>query len=226
VPNNTQLRNTTFSIPAQTPKAPRTPAEATPQSAVGLINLNGYGGRSLWTYPPIGESAQRDPHVPDPTPGLDRQPQSQATASPPVGQVKYASGHLGVGEGASYTGFAPAITYIKRIGSLVTRSLARNYLSGVTETKWRVGGVSYPFDYGYGPGYMGDAQTLWLDEPQAYLRNPGIRPLAAAPATYRIAPGIGGERFGAYAWLQNVGPAIGDVGNSIPIGQRMPLVGQ
>ena len=223
MPTNKQLQRVTWSVPWATPKAPRAPAEALPQPSIGPINMKGYGGRSLWAYPPIGEAAQRDPHAPDPTPGLDRKPESQANASARVATRKYDERNFGVGDGVTFNGFPTALTYIKRIGSLVTRSLARNYLSGVVETRWRVGGVSYPFDYGYGPGYHGDAQTLWLDEPQAYLRNPGIRPLATAPATYRYAPNMAGAT-GAYAWLQNVGPAIGDVGNSVAIGQRMTPV--
>jgi hypothetical protein len=218
MPNAAQTRNTTWSVPAQTPKAPRTPAVAEPQPLT--YNAVGFGQRALWTYPPIGEAAQRDPHKPDPTPGLDRKPQSQANASPPARSLGWGGRTWRVAGGSQFNGLAPTVTYIKIIGSLITRSLARNYLSGVQESRWRVGGVSYPLDFGYGPGYVGDSQTLWLDNPQAYLRNPGIFPLTNAPATYRVAPNMPAAAY--YGWLaQTNGPGIGDVGNTVPIGSRV-----
>ena len=221
MPSPTQTRNTTFSVPPLSAKAPRTPAQAYPQPGPQAINTTGYGNRGGLPYPPIGESAQRDPHVPDPTPGLDRKPLSQADADPPVSTVGWSGHHWAVGGGAAYDGFPASISYIKRIGSLMTRSLARNLLSGIVEARWRVGGVTYPLDFGYGPGYHGDAQTLWLDNPQAYLRNPGIIPLTNSPATYRIAPNMPTGSY--YGWLlQPVGPTIGDVGNTVAIGSRVP----
>jgi hypothetical protein len=220
MPTTTQARNTTFSVPPLSAKAPRRPAEANPQPGPQLINMSGYGRRSLWAYPPIGEAAQRDPHVPDPTPGLERKPLSQADADPPVQTTRYQDRHFAVGGGMQYNGLPASISYIKRIGTLLTRSLSRNLLSGIVEARWRVGGVTYPLDYGYGPGYVGDAQTLWLDNPQAYLRNPGIIPLTNAPATYRIAPNMPTGSY--YGWLiQPVGPLIGDVGTTVPIGSRV-----
>ena len=222
MPTNKQLQRVTWSVPWATPKAPTTPAEAMPQ--MQSLNVQGFGRRSRWPYPPIGEAAQRDPHVPDPTPGLDRSPQSQANASPQVQSAgTYDDRTFHGGGGAQYYGFPATVLYIKRLGTLITRTLARNYLSGVVETRWRTGGVSYPLDYGFGPGYVGDAQTLWLDNPQAYLRNPGIRPLAAAPATYRYAPNMPANAYAG--WTQNHGPSIADVGNSLPIGQRMAQLG-
>jgi hypothetical protein len=117
---------------------------------------------------------------------------------------------FGTGDGHSFDGFPPALLYIKRIGQAITKSLARNYLAGVVESQWRLGGVSMPFDrlgMGYGLGYQGDAQTLWFDNPQAYLRNPGIKPLTSVPATYRYVTLVGSAP---------VGPTIGDFGN-LPI---------
>lgn len=215
---NQQLQRVTWSVPWATPKAPRTPSQAVPQAQT--LNVVGYGQRSRWPYPPIGEAAQRDPHQPDPTPGLDRKPQSQANASPPVhSSGKFDGKTFHGGGGSQFNGFPPALVYIKALGSLMTRTLARNYLSGNVETRWRVGGVSYPLDYGYGPGYHGDAQTVWPDNPQIYLRNPGIQPLTNAPATYRYAPNMPNAYYG---FMQNNGPSIGDVGNTYVPGQNPP----
>lgn len=222
-PPNTALKNTTWSVPAVTPRAPREPSTATPQ-AMQSLNVTGYGQRSLWPYPPIGEAAQRDPHIPDPVPGLDRPAQSQAVASPQVNKSGTYDGRtFRGGGGIDYSGFPPSVQYIKRIGQMVTSALARSFLYAGMESRWRVGGVTYPLDYGYGPGYVGDAQTLWLDNPQAYLRNPGIRPLAAAPATFRYAPNMPASSY--FGWAQNQGPTIADVGNTLPIGQRMRTFG-
>jgi hypothetical protein len=224
MPSNKTIKNTTWSVPAVTPRAPREPATAAPGGAQSL-NLTGYGTRSRWPYPPIGESAQRDPHVPDPVPGLDQPAQSQAVASPQVDKSgTYEGRTFRGGGGVVYNGLPPAVQYIKRIGSMLTSTLARSLVYAQLESRWRVGGVTMPLDYGYGPGYVGDAQTLWLDNPQAYLRNPGIRPLAAAPATYRYAPNMPANAY--YGWTQNHGPSIGDVGNTVPIGQRMTNLGQ
>lgn len=163
----------------------------------------GYGTRSRWPLPPVGEAARRDPHVPDPVPNPPHPKSSQANASPPSEKV----GKFSAGGGIAYTGFPPAAQFIKRIGQAVTHSLARNYLAGVTDGIWRLGGVSIPFDawgMGYGIGYQGDAQSVWFDNPQTYLRNPGIKPLTSVPATYRYVNLVG---------TTPVGPSIADYGN-------------
>ena len=164
----------------------------------------GFGKRSLWPLPPVGEAARRDPHVGDPVPNPPHTRSSQANASPPVPKV----GELGAGGGVDANGFPASATYLKRIGSAMTRTLARSpLLSGMVDATWRLGGVSIPFDgwgMGYGLGYQGDAQTLWIDNPQTFLRNPGIKPLTSVPATYRYVTLVGSAP---------VGPSIGDFGN-------------
>ena len=168
-----------------------------------LSTGNGFGSRSLWPLPPVGEAQRRDPHVPDPIPNPPHEKSSQANADPPTRHIK----GFGTGDGSSYTGFPPVLHYIKRLGQTMTKSLARNYLAGVVDGQWRLGGVSLPFDelgLGYGLGYQGDAQTLWVDNPQVYLRNPGIKPLTSVPATYRYVTLMGSAP---------VGPSIGDYGN-------------
>lgn len=215
--SNASTKNTTWSVFPTTPRAPRTPATAVPGASQGFVNTVGYGRRSLWAYPPIGESAQRDPHVPDPTPGLDRQPQSQANASPAVRSMRYAGRNFHSGGGSQFNGTAPQVIYLKELGTLVTRSLSRNYLSGVVETRWRVGGIGYPNDYGFGPGYHGDSETVYPNNPQVYLRNPGIQPLTNVPPTYRYAPNMTNPSYVGY--VVDNGPSIGDVGNTYTPGQ-------
>lgn len=70
-------------------------------------------------------------------------------------------------------------SYNEVIGPLLTRSLARgmacvDWLSA----SWRVGGVGYPLDYGYGPGAHYDSTSVAFD-PQFYMR-PGIYKLPTA----------------------------------------------
>lgn len=175
-----------------------------PQGTLPLLpNYNGFGKRSLWPLPPVGEAQRRDPHVPDPVPSPPHKGSSQANASPPAGRVR----GFGVGNGSQYSGFPPALQYIKQIGRTMTSSLARTLKAGTVDAQWRLGGVGLPFDQwglGYGFGYQGDAQSLWLDNPQAFLRNPGIKPLTSVPATYRYVTLVGSAP---------VGPSIGDFGN-------------
>jgi hypothetical protein len=185
------------------------PAGVTPFLTPG----NGFGQRSMWPLPPVGEAQRRDPHVGDPVPNPPHPKSSQANASPPVSKV----GKLAAGGGADANGFPVGVTYLKRIGSAVTRTLSRAYLAGCVDGQWRLGGVGMPFDHwglGYGLGYQGDAQSLWLDNPQAFLRNPGIKPLTSVPATYRYVTLVGGAP---------VGPSIADVYNVTP--QPTPATG-
>lgn len=165
---------------------------------------DGFGQRSIWHLPPVGEAARRDPHVPDPYPGGSRDI-SQAVIDPPVQRA--GRWHSGGGIDA-YPGIATALTYAKILGTAMTRNLGIEFRSGWLESRWRLGGISYPADYGFGPGYHGDAQTLWYDNPQTYLRNPGVIPLTNNPATWRYAPGGN---------IQPVGPSIADVGNLTPV---------
>lgn len=192
------------------PRPPTNPNGA-PQAGAAP-SQDGYGRRSLWPLPAVGESARRDPHIPDPVQNAG-QPISQRDISPPVSAKHWSGKPMHAGDGAEYNGLYAAIIYIKRLGNHMTRSLGRNYMQAAYESRWRVGGVSLPMSYGppgdWGPGYHGDAETAWPNNPQTYLRNPGIKPLTQAPYTYRIAPNM---------VIQPVGPTIGDVGNSIPIG--------
>jgi len=181
-----------------------------PQPQPGTLPLlppsNGFGGRSMWSYPPVGEAQRRDPHVGDPVPNPPHARSDQSNASPPVSKI----GEFGAGGGSTYTGLPAGANYIKRIGRIVTQTLGRAYLAGIVDARWRLGGVSLPFDQwglGYGFGYQGDSQSLWLDNPQAYLRNPGIKPLTSVPATYRYVNLVG---------TAPVGPSIADFGN-LPI---------
>jgi hypothetical protein len=111
---------------------------------------------------------------------------------------------LAVGNGVNYNGLSAAVVYVAQLGNVITRTLARNLLSGNVEARWRVGGVSLPPDFGMGIGASHAADAIWPENPQVTMRNPGIRPLAGAPATYRYAPGMG---------IQPIGPSIADVGN-------------
>src|SRR5438477_620591 len=83
----------------------------------------GFGARSMWPLPPVGEAARRDPHIPDPTPGMQRPPLDQRDISPSVANV----GGMHAGGGGAMTGQHPYIVYIKRLGNAMTRTLARNY---------------------------------------------------------------------------------------------------
>lgn len=177
------------------------------QPPAGLLPLvpvtMGFGTRTGWPLPPVGEAARRDPHVADPVPNPPHDDSSQVNADPPT---RHTNG-FGTGDGSLYTGFPPALLYIKRLGRTMTASLARNFLAGTVDARWRLGGVSIPFDQwgmGYGIGYQGDAQSVWHDNPQVYLRNPGIKPLTSVPQTYRYVTLVGSAP---------VGPSIGDFGN-------------
>lgn len=169
-----------------------------------IPNVPGFGRRSLWPLPPVGEAARRDPHIGDPIPNPPHEGSTLTNASPNVQRVK----GFGAGGGSGFNGFPPALAYIKRIGTSVTRTLGRQQMTTLVDAAWRLGGVSMPFDQwgmGYGLGFQGDAQSLWLDNPQAYLRNPGIKPLTSVPATYRYVTLIGSAP---------VGPSIGDFGHA------------
>ena len=170
----------------------------------------GMGSRAIWPLPPIGEAAQRDPHVPDPYAGGDTIG-DQRDASPGVSKVD------GLHPGGGYQsngGYPDLLLYVKHIGRMLTSTLSINLRQGMEESQWRVGGISYPYfpggtngaQPGYaanvGVGYQGDSQTVWPDNPQTYLRNPGVVPLINVPATWRYAPGGG---------LQDVGPSIAQV---------------
>lgn len=174
-----------------------------------LPATKGFGTRSMWPLPPVGEAQRRDPHKGDPVPNPPHPHSSQANASPPVPKI----GDLGAGGGVTFTGLPPGANYVKRLGSIITRTLARSpLLAGSVDAMWRLGGVGMPFDewgLGYGLGYQGDAQTLWIDNPQSFLRNPGIKPLTSVPQTYRYVTLVGS---------MPVGPSIGDFGNTPPPG--------
>lgn len=179
--------------------------DTTPQPGVlpMLPPADGFGARSMWPLPPVGEAQRRDPHIGDPVPNPPHRNADQKNASPPVSKI----GKFHAGGGIDAVGFAAGAVYLKRIGTMVTRTLSRAYLAGCVDGQWRLGGVGIPFDQwglGYGLGYQGDAQALWLDNPQAFLRNPGIKPLTSVPATYRYVTLIGSAP---------VGPSIADVYN-------------
>lgn len=199
----TQGRHIGSALGSMYTRMPRPPVDAQgPDMSYQPASGGGYGSRSLWSLPAVGEAARRDPHQADPTPGLHRPPVEVGRVSPATGK----RGGMYPGDGYAYDGFPARSSVINPIGSVMTRTLARNQVAGTLEARWRVGGVSYPFDFGYGPGYHGDAQTVWPNNPQVYLRNPGIRPLANVPETFRYAAmgGVG---------IQELGPSIADVGH-------------
>lgn len=190
-------------------KVRKQPTDTYVGTAPFLPPAQGVGRRSLWPYPPIGEAQRRDPHIGDPVPNPPHANSSQANASPSVRKV----GDFASGGGSSYTGLPPTTLYIKQLGQTITKTLARALLAGTVDAGWRLGGVSLPFDQwglGYGMGYQGDAQSLWFDNPQTYLRNPGIKPITSVPATYRYVNIVG---------TAPVGPSIADVGNTPAPGQ-------
>lgn len=168
------------------------------------LQPRGYGMRYGQPLAPVGEAARRDPRIPDAIPGLERPPQSQANASP---RVQPNGAGWRVDGGSAYDGLPPRVLYVKPIGTLVTRSLARPMLAAQVETIWRVGGVSMPPDFGYGIGAGAAADAIWPNNPQVYLRNPGIRPMLNAPQTFRYAPGMG---------IQPLGPSIADLSQRWP----------
>lgn len=163
----------------------------------------GFGRRSIWPLLAIGEAARRDPHVPD-TP-MPRVSHDQRDASPPVPRV----GRLHAGGAINYEGTVSALVYVKRLGSMVTRTLGRQQVIATLDARFRTGGVSLPRSFGvpgdWGPGYHGDSATIDPEgkhNPQIYMRNPGIRPTANVPQTYRYVPRIS----------PSLGPTIGDLG--------------
>jgi len=171
--------------------------------------LDGYGRvRQLsGPLPPVGESARRDPHQPDPYPSPRHQPADQQQASPRTPAVGFRGKPWHVAGGINDNGGYPgALTYVKWLGTLMASNLAKNFAAGNIDAMWRVGGISLPISsppgFGYN-GWVGDAQTLWFDNPQVYLRNPGVIPLTQGPTFWRYAPGGG---------IQPLGPSIGDVG--------------
>jgi hypothetical protein len=189
-------------------KMPRPPAPAAPTY---FPSTPGFGQRSMWPLPPVGEAQRRDPHVGDPVPFSNQSPKSQAVISPPLQQLTTPTGYgMRPGGGIVADGYAAGRVYLKSLGGIMQRTLGKNFISGIIDARWRVGGVSYPPDFGFGPGYHGDSETLYPNNPQVYLRNPGIIPLTNVPSTYRYAPIMN---------VVSVGPSIGDVGQTMPPGQ-------
>lgn len=174
---------------------------------IDQLQLRGFGSRSIWPYPPVGEAARRDPNKPDPVPNAGGRGVSYHDLSPEVRHV----GDLHAGGGATYNGFPPSINYVKPIGPAMQRSLGRQQISGNIDAMWRLGGISMPFDawgLGYGFGYQGDSASIWPNNPQTYLRNPGIHPLTNVPPAFR-----GPTTMNYIASFQSVGPSIGDIGH-------------
>ena len=204
---------------ARLPRPPNTPDGVMIQAGTPQPTPRGMGERSMWVLPPVGEAQQRDPHIPDPYAGGD-QTGDQRDASPSVKTVNRT--HPGGGI-HSDGGLPNALLYVKHIGRMVTSTLAIATKQGIYESRWRTGGIGYPYFPGgtngtqpgfaanVGVGYQGDSQTLWYDNPQTYLRNPGVIPLTNVPATWRYAPGGG---------IQALGPSIADVGTLVPTGGR------
>lgn len=164
----------------------------------------GYGQRGPWPLPPVGESQRRDPHIPDPVPGGNRPIADQRNASPEVRRT----GGFNADGGIVANGLYSTVVYIKRIGSMMTRSLSREILMGVVDARWRVGGQGYPpepmmgaFTVVGATGYHGDSTTVDPQNkhnPQVTARTPGVRPLYGVPASYRYAPVYNTMLYGQY----------------------------
>lgn len=172
----------------------------TPEGYARLRTLTG-------VLPPVGEAARRDPHVPDPRPGGST-PIDQQVVSPRTPAVTYQSRPWHGAGGVQALGYPPGLVYFKTLGTAMARNLATNWKAGIIDAMWRLGGISLPISsppgFGYN-GWIGDSQTLWYDNPQVYLRNPGVIPMTQGPTFWRYAPGGG---------IQYLGPSIGDVGNT------------
>lgn len=107
----------------------------------------------LWPTPPLGDAAVRDQLNPPPYP-------QQATYSQVIPRAM---------RGPEFQGEYAMQNYVTGMDHHMIPSLARGMLYTWDDAKFNVGGVSYPLDYGYGPGFHGDCMS-----PQFYMR-PGIK---------------------------------------------------
>lgn len=144
--------------------------------------------RNLWPTPRLGDWAVRDVQKTVPVAGShgfelveDNLPASELThdrwkdtgIGEPVDPSKSAGAdHWHALRGIDTQLDRPYQTYNKVLGHLVTQSLGREMLYNWSDAQFNVGGVGYPLDYGFGPGYHGDTPDPRTN-PQTYMR-PGI----------------------------------------------------
>jgi hypothetical protein len=144
--------------------------------------------RDLWATPALGDWAVRDVARPVPVaashgfvPEENNLEQREVAkdywkdtgvGDPVDPNSSMGTDHFRAVRGVDTTIDHPYQTYNKHIGPVVTRSLGRETLYNWFDAQFNVGGVGYPNDYGFGPGYHGDA-TIEQGNVQLYMR-PGI----------------------------------------------------
>lgn len=144
--------------------------------------------RDLWPTPPLGDWAVRDVHKPVPVAGGDgfrmenenleqRFSVSDEIADTGVGEpvnpaISEGAYQYAANRGIADRGAYAETTFNKHIPHLVTHSLGREILYNWADAQFNVGGVTYPLDYGFGPGAHYDA-TLEMGNVQLYMK-PGI----------------------------------------------------
>lgn len=173
--------------------------------------------RDLWPVPPLGDWAVRDMNHTVPIAGGD------GFAVPPPNELHDVingvsspdATDVGVGEpidpttspsrvsyraerGINDQGAYVAQGFNKILNHVMTHSLGREPLYNWADAQFNVGGVGYPLDFGFGPGFHGDA-TVEMGNVQFYMR-PGIytggtpEPQVAASTLYpNLAAGIGNQ---------------------------------
>lgn len=147
--------------------------------------------QALWPTPPLGDWAVRDMQKTIPLAGGDgfAQPQKNELNDLDNGSSSPDATDYGVGEpinnttsparvnyraerGVGDQGAYVELHYNKILNHVVTHSLGRESLYNWADAQFNVGGVGYPRDYGFGPGFHGDC-TVEMGNVQFYMR-PGI----------------------------------------------------
>jgi hypothetical protein len=144
--------------------------------------------RDLWPTPALGDWAVRDVSRTAPVAGKDgfgeeennleqRVVAKDKWKDTGIGDPVDPSVSAGLDHNRAIRGIdtqldRPYQTYNKVVGPVVTRSLGRETLYNWQDAQYNVGGVGYPLDYGFGPGYHGDA-TIDQGNVQLYMK-PGI----------------------------------------------------
>lgn len=173
--------------------------------------------RDMWPVPALGDWAVRDLNRPIPIAGGD------GFATPTPNNLQDVVNGIsspdatdrGVGEpvdpttsparvsyraerGLNDQGAYVSLEFHKILNHVVTHSLGRESLYNWADAQFNVGGVGYPADYGFGPGFHGDA-TVEMGNVQFYMR-PGIytggtpEPQVPASTLYpNLAAGIGNQ---------------------------------
>ncbi len=146
---------------------------------------------ALWPPPPLGDWAERNMRQPIPIPGGDGfalpdrnnlNDLSNGISSPDstdqgIGQPVDSTVNAGMVNARAERGVMDMGAYVsqtfnKVLNHVTTHSLGREFLYNWADAQFNVGGVTYPLDHGFGPGYHGDA-TVEMGNVQLYMR-PGI----------------------------------------------------